>query len=131
MIKIQQKDFSVDEEILNIKNNFHEIGSVSTFIGYVRNLNDNKKVNSIELEVYEEMAYKSLEAILKKTLQRWDLINALVIHRYGKLKIGEKIVLVATFSKHRNNSQEACKFIMDYLKKESPFWKKEKLPRWI
>jgi molybdopterin synthase catalytic subunit len=134
MIKIQQDNFNIDEEISNIKNSLPGVGSVSTFIGYVRNINENKKVNSIELEVYKDMAYHSLKKILKKALQKWNLIDSLVIHRYGKLKIGEKIVLVVTFSKHRHDSQKACEFIMDYLKKDSPFWKKENYDdgyRWL
>ena len=125
MIKIQKDNFNVEEEILNIKHNLLKTGSVSTFIGYVRNENNNKKVNSIELEVYKEMAHQSLKKILQEATLKWNLFDTLVIHRYGKLNVGEKIVLVATFSKHRENSHESCSFIMDHLKKYSPFWKKE------
>ena len=71
------------------------------------------------------MAQKSLEEIVNKAKKKWDLLEVLIIHRYGELKIGEKIVLVATFSQHRHDSMEACNFIMDFLKKEAPFWKKE------
>ena len=71
------------------------------------------------------MAEKSLEEIIEKANKKWNLSDTLVIHRYGKLNIGEKIVLVATFSKHRHDSMQACEFIMDYLKKNAPFWKKE------
>ena len=125
MIKIQEKDFILDEEIENIKRKYFNIGAVSSFIGYVRDINNNKKVTSIELEVYEKMAYKSLEYISLKAQQRWNLIDSLIIHRFGKLKINEKIVLVTTFAKHRKDSFQACNFIMDYLKKDAPFWKKE------
>ena len=125
MIKIQEKDFILDKEIENIKKKHSNIGAVSSFIGYVRDINNNKKVISIELEVYEKMAYKSLENISLKAQKTWNLIDFLIIHRFGKLHINEKIVLVTTFALHRNDSFQACNFIMDYLKKDAPFWKKE------
>ena len=125
MIKIQKESFNVEEEIQNLKENLKEVGAVSIFIGYVRNTNNDKKVSSIELEVYQAMAQKSLEAIIDRTNKKWNLSDALVIHRYGKLNVGEKIVLVVTFSKHRQDSIKACEFIMNYLKKDAPFWKKE------
>ena len=125
MIKIQENDFILDEEIENVKKKHSNIGAVSSFIGYVRDINNNKEVISIELEVYEKMAYKSLENISVKAKQKWNLIDFLIIHRFGKLLINEKIVLVTTFAQHRDDSFQACNFIMDYLKKEAPFWKKE------
>ena len=125
MIKIQEKDFILDEEIEKINKTHSNIGAVSSFIGYVRNINNNKEVISIELEVYEKMAYKSLENISLKAQKKWNLIDFLIIHRFGKLHINEKIVLVTTFAQHRKDSFQACNFIMDYLKKDAPFWKKE------
>jgi len=125
MIKIQKENFNIEEEIQHIKENLQDVGAVSTFIGYVRNTNNNKRVSSIDLEVYPAMAKKYLEEIINKANKKWNLSNSLIIHRYGKLNIGEKIVLVATFSKHRQASIQACEFIMDYLKKNAPFWKKE------
>ena len=125
MIKIQKKSFIIDKEINAIKNKYQNVGAVSTFIGYVRNENNKKRVKSINLEVYKKMATKSLSLIEKKAKKRWELIDTLIIHRFGKLKINEKIVLVATFSIHRKQSSEACDYIMDYLKKDVPFWKKE------
>ena len=125
MIKIQQEDFDLNAEINFIKKQHSNIGAVSTFIGYVRNSNNNEKVNSINIEVYKEMANKSLEDICKKIHAKWEIIDTLIIHRFGKLNVNEKIVLVATFSMHRKDSYEACNFIMDYLKKDAPFWKKE------
>lgn len=124
-IKIQKNDFKIDEEVNSIKKKFSNIGAVSTFIGYVRNNNENKTVKHIELEVYEAMAVKSLRFICKKAIKKWNLIDTLIIHRYGKLIINEKIVLVATFAQHRKDSSLSCEFIMDYLKKDAPFWKKE------
>ena len=125
MIKIQKEDFNLEDEINFIKSQHTNIGAISTFIGYVRDLNNKQKVTSIDLEVYYDMAYKSLEKICSKVHQSWKLIDTLIIHRYGKLNINEKIVLVATFSMHRKDSFESCNVIMDYLKKDAPFWKKE------
>ena len=125
MIKIQKKDFSVDNEIKILKDNYSNVGAVSSFIGYVRDLNNSKDVKYLELEVYKEMAIKELSNLREKGMQKWDLSDCLIIHRYGKLYVNEKIVLVCCFSEHRKNSFEACKFIMDFLKKDAPFWKKE------
>ena len=125
MIKIQEKNFNLEDEINLIKSQHSNIGAVSTFVGYVRNSNNQQKVISIDLEVYKDMAYKSLEMICLKAQKKWNLIDTLIIHRFGKLSVNEKIVLVATFSIHRKDSLEACNYIMDYLKKDAPFWKKE------
>ena len=125
MIKIQKKDFNLEKEIKNIKDNLSSVGAVSSFIGYVRDLNNNQEVKSIDLEVYNEMAIKELSKIKNFAIEKWSLTDCLIIHRYGKLDIGEKIVLVACFSEHRKNGMEACIHIMDYLKKDAPFWKKE------
>ena len=125
MIKIQKEDFVIDQEIENIKNISSNIGATSTFIGYVRKNNNKKIVKSIQIEVYKEMAIKNLNEICNEAKTKWNLINSLVIHRYGKLYVNEKIVLVCCFSHHRKNSFEACEFIMDYLKKDAPFWKNE------
>ena len=125
MIKVQKKDFDIEKEIKIIKDKYSNIGAVNSFIGYVRDLNQKKDVKYLELEVYQEMAIKELSKIREESIKKWDLIDCLVIHRYGKLYVNEKIVLVVCFSEHRNSSFEACKFIMDYLKKNAPFWKKE------
>ncbi len=125
MIKIQKKNFNIEDEIQLIKDNHSNVGAVNSFVGYVRDLNNNKDVKYIDLEVYSEMAVKELSKIRESAIKKWSLNNCLIIHRYGKLYVSEKIVLVACFSEHRNNSLEASKFIMDYLKKDAPFWKKE------
>ena len=125
MIKIQKKDFNLEKEIKNIKDNLSNVGAVSSFIGYVRDLNNNLDVKSIDLEVYNEMAIKELSKIKNFAIEKWSLTDCLIVHRYGKLDLGEKIVLVACFSEHRKNGMEACIHIMDYLKKDAPFWKKE------
>tara|TARA_B100001123_G_C15120177_1_gene951011 strand:- start:65 stop:484 length:420 start_codon:yes stop_codon:yes gene_type:complete len=125
MIKIQKEDFNIDKEINLIKSKHLNIGAISTFIGYVRNLNNKQKVKYINLEVYKEMAIKSLGNICEKAHKNWDIIDILIIHRFGELQVNDKIVLVATFSFHRKQSFESCNFIMDYLKSNAPFWKKE------
>ena len=125
MIKIQKEDFNIEDEINRIKYQYVNVGAVSTFIGYVRNFNNQQKVTSINLEVYKDMAYKSLKDICAEAREKWGIIDVLIIHRFGKLKVEDKIVLVATFSMHRKESSDACNIIMDYLKKDAPFWKKE------
>ena len=125
MIKIQKENFNVEEEISSIKKIHSNVGAVTSFIGYVRDNNHNTNVESINLEVYEKMAYKQLEKIIEEANVKWSLIDTLIIHRYGKLQVNDKIVLVASFSSHRKDSFEACNFIMDYLKKDAPFWKNE------
>ncbi len=125
MIKIQKKDFNIEEEINIIKKNYSNVGSVTSFIGYVRDNNNNASVKSINLEVYEKMAYKQFEKIIEEANIKWRLIDTLIIHRYGELQVNDKIVLVASFSSHRKDSFEACNFIMNYLKKDAPFWKNE------
>ncbi len=125
MIKIQKKDFNLENEINNIKEKYTSVGAVSCFIGYVRDLNNLKDVKFIDLEVYNEMAIKELTKITNKALKKWSLIDCLIIHRYGKLNVSDKIVLVACFSEHRDDSIAASKYIIDYLKKDAPFWKKE------
>ena len=125
MIKIQKEDFHIDEEINFIKSKYLNVGAVSTFIGYVRDFNNHQKVKSIDLEVYKDMAYNKLKDICLEVKKKWDIIDTLIIHRFGKINVNEKIVLVAAFSLHRKESFEACNFIMDYLKRDAPFWKKE------
>ena len=125
MIKIQKKNFNLEEEIEKIKNKNSDIGALTSFVGYVRDLNNNKDVKYINLEVYEEMAFKELSKIENNATKNWNLIDTLIIHRYGKLNVNEKIVLVSCFSQHRKNSFDACEFIMDYLKRDAPFWKNE------
>ena len=125
MIKIQKEDFNIEEEISSVKKIYAKVGAVTSFIGYVRDVNNNNSVESINLEVYEKMAYKQFKKIIKEANFKWNLIDTLIIHRYGKLQVNDKIVLVANFSSHRKDSFEACNFIMDYLKKDAPFWKNE------
>ena len=125
MIKIQKEIFNVEDEISAIKKIHSNVGAVTSFIGYVRDKNNNTNVESINLEVYEKMAYKQFQKIIEEANVNWNLIDTLIIHRYGKLQVNDKIVLVSSFSSHRKDSFGACNFIMDYLKKDAPFWKNE------
>ena len=125
MIKIQKKNFNLEDEIKQIKDNHTNVGAVSSFIGYVRDLNYGKDVKYIDLEVYNDMAIKELSKIKLTAISKFSLTECLIIHRYGRLYINDKIVLVATYSEHRNNGIDACRYVMDYLKKNAPFWKKE------
>ena len=134
MIKIQKENFNAEQEINSIKKIHSNVGAVTSFIGYVREINNNTNVESINLEVYEKMAHKQFEKIIEKANIKWSLIDTLIIHRYGKLQVNDKIVLVVSFSSHRKDSFEACNFIMDYLKKDAPFWKNEfydKKNKWL
>ena len=124
MVKIQKKDFDIEKEVQLIKNQYSNIGAVSLFIGYVRDFNNNMDVNLLEIEVYENMAKKELSKIRENAVRKWNLIDCLIIHRYGKLKVNDKIVLVASFSEHRKDSFNSNKYIMDYLKKMFHFGKK-------
>ena len=125
MIKIQKEDFNSEKEIEDIKKLYSNIGASTSFIGYVRDNNNNNEVQSINIEVYKEMAYRQLEKIINEAELQWQILDCLIIHRYGKLNVNSKIVLVSCFSEHRNDSFESCSFIMDYLKKDAPFWKNE------
>ena len=134
MIKIQKEDFNAEDEINKIKKLHSNIGAVTSFIGYVRNKNNNNNVQSINLEVYADMAYKQFEKIIIEANNKWNLIDSLIIHRHGQLNVNNKIVLVASFSEHRRDRFESCNFIMDYLKKDAPFWKNEfydKKNKWL
>ena len=125
MIKIQKKDFFIEKEIKKYLICDLNIGAVNNFIGYVKKNNNSKKVRSIYLEVYPKMAKKELLKIINQAKKKWKIKKCLIIHRYGKLNIGDKIVMVGVSSKNRKDSFLACKYIMDFLKKDAPFWKKE------
>jgi molybdopterin synthase catalytic subunit len=133
-VRIQETDFDVSSELVALRAGDKRVGAVATFIGVVRDLNDASQVSALTLEHYPGMTEKALAQIVDDAKQRWDIFDALVIHRVGPLKPGDQIVLVAVTSAHRGESFAACQFIMDYLKTRAPFWKKEETPdgeRWI
>ena len=128
IVKVQDKDFIAENEIQELKNNCMKIpGAINSFIGYVRNFSNNKKLTSLTIEHYPGMTEKMLLEISTKASQKWPLLGTLIIHRYGKLNIGDQIVLAASASLHRNAAFESTQFIMDYLKTQAPFWKSEKI----
>jgi len=124
-IRIQHEDFDAGAEINRMRLARPDTGAVASFIGQVRDLNDGSNISSMMLEHYPGMTEKALETIVEQAKQRWDIFDALVIHRVGTLQPTEQIVLVVVSGAHRGEAFAACEFIMDYLKTEAPFWKKE------
>jgi len=133
-VRVQAEDFDVAREIAHLRANDPRVGAVAAFIGIVRDLNDAAEIRALTLEHYPGMTEKALAGIVAEAKARWDVYDALVIHRVGELRPTDQIVLVAVSSAHRGESFAACQFIMDYLKTRAPFWKKEKTPtgeRWV
>jgi molybdopterin synthase catalytic subunit len=124
-ISVQTQDYNLSDEVALLEQDNTIDGAVVTFTGRVRNKNDGLKVSALTLEHYPGMTEKSLEKIIKQAQQRWQLGRISVIHRIGKLAIGEQIVFVGVSSEHRQDAFAGAAFIMDYLKVQAPFWKKE------
>lgn len=133
-VRVQTGDFDAGAEISRMRLARADIGAVAAFIGQVRDLNEGDHVSAMTLEHYPGMTEKSLEAIADQARQRWNVFDVLIIHRVGTLKPLDQIVLVVVTGAHRSEAFAACEFIMDYLKTEAPFWKKEETPegsRWV
>ena len=133
-VRVQTEDFDVSAEIAGLREGNPKVGAVASFVGIVRDLNDGDEVATLTLEHYPGMTEKSLEDIVAQAKQRWDIYDALVVHRVGTLQPLDQIVLVVVTSAHRGESFKACEFLMDYLKTRAPFWKKEVTPqgsRWV
>lgn len=133
-VSIQTQDFDLSAEIAALRAGDARVGAVCSFVGTVRDCNEGDAVSSMELEHYPGMTEKSIEAIIDKAVTRFGIYGARVIHRIGLLQPMDQIVLVAVTSAHRGKSFEACEYIMDYLKSEAPFWKKEQTEqgaRWV
>ena len=133
-VRIQENDFDVSAEITALRKGDPRVGAVVTFLGTVRDMNDGSKVKGMTLEHYPGMTEKALEDIISQAKTRWDIYQALVIHRVGPLLPEDQIVFVAVTSAHRGEAFAACEFMMDYLKTAAPFWKKEDTPegaRWV
>ena len=130
---VQAKDFDLTTEVNLARSKNPQIGAIVSFVGTVRDL-QSATLKSLTLEHYPEMTEKSLESIVIKARSRWELENISIIHRIGKLLISDQIVLVIVASKHRQEAFDSCNFIMDYLKTDAPFWKKEssdKKEKWV
>lgn len=134
-ISVQTDDFDIGREIDALTADAGVAGAVASFVGLVRDeRGQNTALASMTLEHYPGMTEKALAAIVATATQRWPLLGVRVIHRIGRLLPGERIVLVAVSSKHRGDAFAACEYIMDYLKTQAPFWKKEETPdggRWV
>ncbi|HQR99501.1 MULTISPECIES: molybdenum cofactor biosynthesis protein MoaE [unclassified Polaromonas] len=133
-VSIQTGDFNLAEEIAALRANDKRVGAVCSFIGTVRDRNDGLNVSSMELEHYPGMTEKAIEAMIDEAMLRFDIFGARVIHRVGLLQPLDQVVMVAVTSAHRGESFQACEFLMDYLKTQAPFWKKEQTPegaRWV
>jgi len=133
-VSIQTADFDLSTEVALLRLQDKGIGAVCSFIGTVRDRNDGQSVSAMELEHYPGMTEKAIEAMIDEAFKRFDILGARVIHRVGPLKPLDQIVLVIVSSAHRGQSFQACEFLMDYLKTQAPFWKKEQTPegaRWV
>lgn len=133
-VVIQAQDFDLQAEIAALRAQDARVGAVCSFIGTVRDRNDGSTVASMELEHYPGMTEKAIEAMIDEAHKRFDILGARVIHRIGLLQPTEQIMMVAVTSAHRGESFQACEFLMDYLKTQAPFWKKEDTPegaRWV
>lgn len=138
MIRVQAEDFDVGHELQQLSEGNHSIGGVCSFVGLVRDLVEDgaagKSVSAMTLEHYPEMTEKALSEIEAEARSRWALEETLIIHRYGRLEPGDRIVMVATASAHRVEAIEACHFLIDWLKTKAPFWKLEETPdggQWV
>jgi molybdopterin synthase catalytic subunit len=133
-VQVQTQDFDLSTEVVRLRQQDTGVGAVCAFVGTVRDRNDGSSVASMELEHYPGMTERSIEHMLQQAQARFDIRAARVIHRVGLLHPQDQIVLVAVTSAHRGQSFQACEFLMDYLKTQAPFWKKELTPqgaRWV
>jgi len=133
-VRVQTEDFDAGRELAALRNLDRSVGAVAAFIGTVRDVNADAAVAAMTLEHYPGMTERALVAIVDEAKSRWNIMDAVVIHRVGALKPADQIVLVGVASAHRGDAFAACEFIIDYLKTRAPFWKKEDTPsgaRWV
>lgn len=133
-VRVQHDDFDAGEELAKLRGGDRRVGAVASFIGTVRDVNDDASVQTMTLEHYPGMTEKALAQIVEEAKQRFDILDATVIHRIGELRPADQIVFVAVISAHRGAAFDACRFMMDYLKTRAPFWKQERTPdgaRWV
>jgi molybdopterin synthase catalytic subunit len=133
-VRVQAEDFDLSTEIAALRSRDPRVGAIVSFVGTVRDMNDGASVAEMELEHYPGMTEQAISKIVGQACVRWPLFGAVVIHRVGPLLPMEQIVLVACSAAHRGEAFAACEFIIDYLKTEAPFWKKEQTPdgaRWV
>ena len=133
-VSVQAEDFDLAHEVAALRRGDAGVGAVAAFIGTVRDRNDGQGVSAMELEHYPGMTERAIEAMIDQAQARFDIRGARVIHRIGLLQPEDQIMMVAVTSAHRGSAFQACEFLMDYLKTQAPFWKKEQTPegaRWV
>jgi len=133
-VSIQTADFDLSAEVAALRAGDAGVGAIASFVGTVRDRNDGSAIGGMELEHYPGMTERAIEAMIDEAGRRFDIRAARVVHRIGPLRPGDQIVLVAVASAHRGQAFQACEFLMDYLKTQAPFWKKETTPegaRWV
>ena len=133
-VRVQSEDFDAGREIAALRRGNAQVGAVAAFVGVVRDMNDGSAVADMVLEHYPGMTEKAITSIIEQAKTRWNIFDVLVVHRIGHLKPLDQIVLVVVASAHRGDAFAACEFVMDYLKTQAPFWKKEQTPsgaRWV
>ena len=133
-VSVQTQDFDVAAELASMRLADQSIGAVVSFIGQVRDMNDGDAIQTLTLEHYPKMTEKALEKIEAEAKMRWNVLESRIIHRVGRLQPQDQIVLVAVSGAHRGDAFKACEFIMDFLKTQAPFWKKETTnqgERWV
>ena len=131
---VQTADFDLGAEVAALRANDAGIGAVASFVDTVRDRNDGVGISSMELEHYPGMTERAIESMIDEAIHRFDICGARVIHRVGLLQPQDQIMMVAVTSAHRGQAFQACEFLMDYLKTQAPFWKKEQTPegaRWV
>ena len=133
-VSIQTSDFNLSDEVAALRAGDTRVGAVCSFVGTVRDRNDGLSIDRLELEHYPGMTEKAIEAMLDEAQRRFDIYASRVIQRVGALQPLDQIVLVAVTAAHRGQSFQGCEFVIDYLKTQEPFWKKEQTPegaRWV
>ena len=124
-VRVQTQDFDVNEEISFLSGISKEVGGINTFLGTVRDINEGDTVSNLHLEHYPGMTEKQIDIIIERAVKKWSVLGAVVVHRVGDLHPGEKIVFVGIASRHRGDAFRACEYVIDSLKTEATFWKKE------
>jgi molybdopterin synthase catalytic subunit len=124
-VRVQTHDFDLGAEVAALRAGNPAVGAVASFVGLARDRNEGNPVSALTLEHYPGMTERALEAICARARTRWALIDVLIVHRVGEVRPLDQIVLVAVAATHRGEAFAACEFVMDYLKTEAPFWKRE------
>ena len=127
-VRVQRENFSIDQELDRVKSRSKRIGGIATFLGIARDRSKGRDVEGITFEHYEGMAQKKLREIRERALKDFDILELLIIHRYGDITIGENIVLIIAGAEHRAEAFRACKWAIDELKQITPIWKLERTP---